>query len=90
MGNHENISAEKYPVQSKHLLERVEVSFNYNTKDTLYGTIIRDDREDPFETIILLDDQKVVKGTECQYRPTNWFVASISEIDFDENKEFMK
>lgn len=37
-----------------------------------YGTLGKrnhhsDDREEPFETLIKLDDGRVVRGTECQY-----------------------
>ena len=31
------------------------------------GTVIRDDREEPFETLIRLDDGRVLRGVECQY-----------------------
>lgn len=87
MGCHENISAEKYPKQSYHLLERVKICFNCDTTKYFYGTVIRDDIESPFETIFLLDNQTVIKSVECQYQLTNWFLASLSEIEFDERVE---
>lgn len=47
--------------------KRVEVCYHYNTKYTHMGTIIRDDREEPYETIIKLDNGRYVRGVECQY-----------------------
>lgn len=31
------------------------------------GTVIRDDREEPYETLIQLDDGRTMRGVECQY-----------------------
>jgi hypothetical protein len=33
------------------------------------GTIVRDDNEPPWRTIIRLDDGRVVLASECQYSP---------------------
>jgi hypothetical protein len=33
------------------------------------GTIIRDDMEEPFRTIISLDDGRVILATECMHSP---------------------
>lgn len=43
----------------------------YDTSRYIGGTIIRDDREEPFETLIRLDDGRVIRGTECQYSMHN-------------------
>lgn len=40
------------------------------------GYIVRDDREEPFETIIKLDNGRYVRGAECQYS----FVDEVSTI----------
>ena len=53
----------KYPSIGK----RVEVCYHYNTKLKHCGTIVRDDREEPYVTIIALDNGRYVLGTECQY-----------------------
>ena len=57
----------RFPKQSDDLYSRVEVCFYYDTSRKIGGTIIRDDREDPYETIIRLDDGRVIRGVECQY-----------------------
>lgn len=59
----------KYPEQ-KDLYTPVEVCFNYDTSKTYEGFIIRQDATDPYTTIILLNDGRVVLDTECQYKIT--------------------
>lgn len=53
----------KYPSVGK----RVEVCYCYDTSKKHFGTIVRDDIEDPFETIIKLDNGRYLRGVECQY-----------------------
>ncbi len=36
-----------------------------------YGVIVRDDKEEPGEKIIKLDDGRYVLATECQYSIVN-------------------
>lgn len=67
MGCVETINAYKFPKQSEFVNRRVEVCFHYDTSKWIMGTIIRDDREEPSETLIKLDDGRVVRATECQY-----------------------
>lgn len=67
MGCVENVTAFKFPKQSQFLYNRVEVCFHYDTSHYVYGKIVRDDREEPYEGIIALDDGRYVKMTECQY-----------------------
>ena len=67
MGCVENITAYKFPKQTGHVNQRCKVCFHYNTSIWLYGTIIRDDNEPPFETLIKLDNGRVLRATECQY-----------------------
>ena len=67
MGCVETIDAYRFPKQSEYVNRRCEVCFKYDTSVTIPGTVIRDDREEPFETLIKLDDGRVVRATECQY-----------------------
>lgn len=67
MGVHRNIGYGKFPKQGGRLGQMVNVCFNYNTTDTMKGKIIRDDIEEPFRTIIQLEDNRIVDATECQY-----------------------
>ena len=67
MGVIRNITADNFPKQGKHLGESVEVCFHYDTSRTVMGVIVRDDMEDPWQTIIRLNDGRYVNATECQY-----------------------
>lgn len=67
MGTHPNIGKHRFPKQGKNLNRRVKVIFDFNTSDVIFGLIVRDDMEAPWQTIIRLDDGKTVLGTECQY-----------------------
>jgi hypothetical protein len=58
-----------YPPQGKYLDQRVKVCFDYDTRYQFDGTVIRDDTAMPGTMIIQLDDNRVVKSTECQWRP---------------------
>ena len=46
---------------------RVEVCYHYDTSKYHYGTIVRDDLEEPFETIIKLDNGRYLRAIECQF-----------------------
>ena len=67
MGCVETIDAYRFPKQSEYVNRRCEVCFKYDTSTVIPGTVIRDDREEPFETLIRLDDGRVLRATECQY-----------------------
>lgn len=67
MGVHPNISASKFPRQGDLLDTFVIVCFNYDTTKQFSAKVIRDDREEPFETIFMLTDGRVVLSTECQW-----------------------
>ena len=67
MGNVSTISWVRYPKQSEFINRRCQVCFHYDTEHMINGTIIRDDREEPCETIIMMDDGRIVRGVECQY-----------------------
>lgn len=66
MGCVNNITYDKYPKQHD-VGARVEVCYHYDTSKKHLGTIVRDDREEPFETIIQLDNGRYLRGVECQF-----------------------
>ena len=64
-------TAGSYPAQyDDDIGKRVEVIFHYNVQNPVYGTIMRSDSVEPFHTIILLDDGRLViaSQSDCQYR----------------------
>ena len=67
MGIVKNIDADRWPRQGRHLGARVEVCFHYDTSRLVRGIVLRDDAEAPGETIIQLDNGRVVRAVECQY-----------------------
>lgn len=69
MGCHPNIDHMKWPKQGKYLHQRMSVCFNYNPDNRIGGRMVRDDAEEPFVTIIALDDGRFILATECQYSP---------------------
>lgn len=71
MGVHKNVAPTegRFPKQTDQVGGRTKVCFNYDTSRLIMGTIMRDDLEDPYLTIIQLDDGPLVLGTECQYTP---------------------
>lgn len=68
MGCHENIDFNKFPKQGQYAGKRAKVLFFYRGEH-IYGTIVRDDAEEPYRTIIHLDDGRLVLAEECQYSP---------------------
>ena len=79
MGVVKTLAYDRIPAQGTHRGERVEVLFNYDANSPLYGEIIRDDIEQPFKTVILLDDGFPIMGTECQYRPQSLSLSRFPE-----------
>ena len=69
MGLHAKITADQFPKQGMVLNAKTSVCFHHDTSRTTQGTIVRDDIEEPWLTIIRLDDGRHVLGTECQYSP---------------------
>jgi hypothetical protein len=66
------ITYDKFPKQNYEYPEfavgaRVSVYFHYDTSKICMGTIVRNDLEEPFETIIKLDDGRYLRAEECQY-----------------------
>lgn len=69
MGVIPTIDYDMFPRQGDLKGKRVAVCFRYAIDKELTGTVIRNDMEDPFRTIIVLDDGRAVLATECQWRP---------------------
>lgn len=67
MGIEQTIDYESFPKQGDHLGRRVLVIFKYDRSHEFFGTVIRDDLEAPWRTIIQLDNGPTILGTECQY-----------------------
>ena len=67
MGCVSTITADRFPKQSEYVNRKCKVCFHYDTSKLIPGTIIRDDREEPYETLIQLDDGRVMRAAECQY-----------------------
>lgn len=72
MGCHKNITIDKFPKHGEQLGNQVKVCFHYDTDNWIGGKIVRDDMEEPYLTIIRLDDGRHVLGSECQYLK-RWF-----------------
>jgi uroporphyrinogen-III synthase len=67
LGVHQNVGFDKFPKQGNFLNKKVKVCFNYDTSKPLKGKVIRDDIEEPYQTLIQLEDGRVLRSTECQY-----------------------
>lgn len=67
MGCVEEIDYDHYPRQDDTVGKRVEVCYHYNSRKTHYGVIVRDDMQEPGETIIALDNGRYLRAVECQY-----------------------
>ena len=75
MGCIDTITYDKFPKQKDKNYKypqfkvgsRVEVCYHYDTSKCHYGTIVRDDLEEPFETIIKLDNGRYLRAVECQF-----------------------
>lgn len=67
MGIAPNVSHDQWPKQGPHLGKIAEVTFDYDFDRTVLGTILRDDAEPPYCTIIYLADGRYVLAGECQY-----------------------
>ena len=75
MGCIDTITYDKFPKQKDENYKypqfevgsRVKVCYHYDTSKYHYGTIVRDDLEEPFETIIKLDNGRYLRAVECQF-----------------------
>lgn len=64
-----NILHDKFPAQGAWLGRRARVCFDYDTANSIGGTVVRDDAEEPGRCIIALDNGRYVLTTECQWSP---------------------
>lgn len=80
MGVHSKIGVDRFPKQSTDVGTLARVTFHYDTSRDLRGTIIRSDAEDPWRTIIRLDDGRVVLSTECQYTPESLMLPEVRDL----------
>lgn len=62
-----NVSFEEYPVQARVTGMRVVVYYDNDKTNFHYGTIVRADRQAPYETIIALDNGHYVRSAECRF-----------------------
>jgi hypothetical protein len=67
MGVVSTISYNTFPQQSNHVGDKVLVCFHYDIAHCIEGTIVRSDIGEPYRTIIMLSDGRVVLATECHY-----------------------
>jgi len=67
MGVVAEVGFSRWPKQGKWLHKRTVVCFDYDTRNSIGGTVVREDSEKPGVMIIQLDDGRFVLSTECQY-----------------------
>ena len=87
MGCIDTITYDKFPKQKDKNYKypefkvgsRVEVCYHFDTSKYHYGTIVRDDLEEPFETIIKLDNGRYLRAVECQYSYIDEEVSNVCE-----------
>jgi len=72
MGCRETITHDTFPKQGNRLGERVSICFHYDTSHAVSATVIRDDMEEPFDTIFVVTQGphigKIIRSSECQYQ----------------------
>lgn len=69
MSRYKYLGANTYPEQDKKLAnKKVVVMLGFESKKPLLGRVIRADATAPNEVVILLDDQRVVLGSECSFK----------------------
>ena len=88
MGCIDTITYDKFPKQKDENYTypvgcRVKVCYHYDTSKYHYGTIVRDDLEEPFETIIKLDNGRYLRGTECQFSYVDEEVSDRPDYNSD-------
>lgn len=88
MGCIDTITYDKFPKQKDENYKypefkvgsRVEVCYHFDTSKCHYGTIVRDDLEEPFETIIKLDNGRYLRAVECQYSYIDEEVSDDADV----------
>lgn len=63
------VDINSFPRQGPYNNKRVKICFNCDTANVIMGRIVRDDYEEPWLTIISLDDGRFILATECQFQP---------------------
>ena len=93
MGCIDTITYDKFPKQKDENYKypefkvgsRVEVCYHFDTSKYHYGTIVRDDLEEPFETIIKLDNGRYLRAVECQYSYIDEETSNVCEWNVFDN-----
>jgi hypothetical protein len=67
MGCVKTIKHDEFPEQGKSLGRRVSTCYHYDFGNRIGGKIVRDDMESPYETLILLDNGRIIRAVECHY-----------------------
>lgn len=70
MGCINTITYDNFPKQNNNkygISSRVKVCYHYDTSKVHFGTIVRDDKEEPYEIIIKLDNGRYLRASKCQY-----------------------
>ena len=69
MGYCEHITATKYPKQYTENIGRpVKLIFGYDADHEVDAVFIRDDAEEPYQTIFKTNDGHIIRSAECQWR----------------------
>lgn len=69
MSRYKYVGVEAYPKQlPEYLNKKVVVMLNYDSKIPQRGKVIRADAGPPNETVIQLDDKRIVLGSECTFK----------------------
>lgn len=68
MGCSKKVGIDIFPKQGPFLHCRVRVCFNYDTSSVIEGEMVRQDMEEPYLSIIKLDDGRYIMTTECQFQ----------------------
>lgn len=67
MGIVNTITHDKFPEQGNLVGQSVRVCFHYDTTNILKGQCVRNDMEEPYQTLFRLDNGRYVLADECQY-----------------------
>lgn len=91
MGYHQNVGKDKFPKQGEWLGRETKVMFGFDSSTEMKGKIIRDDMEEPYLTLIQLEDGRVVRSAECQYSPLpeKEFRVIIYDGTFEGNSNYI-
>lgn len=69
MGSSPHLDAEKYPVQNYTVGRRVTVFFGEDLLKAVPfpGTVLRDDKVEPHQVVLRLDDGRIILGSEANF-----------------------